>query len=57
MRGTVIRAGASKVIEAAAELVCSKCKHRFVVHASLAQGGKLKPPRACPAGERALSDG
>lgn len=50
VRGTVIRAGPSKVMEAAKEHVCTKCKHRFTVRASLAHGGKLKLPRVCPAG-------
>jgi DNA replicative helicase MCM subunit Mcm2 (Cdc46/Mcm family) len=57
VRGTVIRAGAPKVMEASKDHVCTKCKHRFTVRASLAHGGKLKLPRVCPAGREDGGEG
>jgi hypothetical protein len=57
VRGIVIRAGPPKVMEAAKEHVCTKCKHRFTVRASLAHGGKLKLPRVCPAGREDGGEG
>jgi len=53
VRGTVIRTGQIKMLEAEREYACEKCGHKFKVFADMDQyNGSLTPPASCPA-ERA----
>ena len=48
IRGTIVRAGTVKLLEARRLYECTRCKHRFVVAADLEQGATVQLPNACP---------
>jgi DNA helicase MCM9 len=48
IRGTIVRAGTVKLLEARRLYECTRCKHRFVVAADLEQGATVQLPTACP---------
>lgn len=48
VRGTVVRTGAVKLLEARRLYECTRCRHRFVVAADLEQGATVQLPSACP---------
>ena len=51
MAGTVIRTGAVKMLESEVTLECSKCGHRFHVHADFMQHYTIPMPSICPSDE------
>lgn len=48
LKGTVIRSGATKMIEGERMYECRKCKHRFKVHPELESRNSIPKPTACP---------
>lgn len=48
IRGTIVRAGTVKLLEARRLYECTRCKYRFVVAADLEQGATVQLPGACP---------
>lgn len=48
VRGTVVRTGAVKLLEARRLYECTRCRHRFVVAADLEQGATVQLPGMCP---------
>ncbi len=48
IRGTIVRAGTNKLLEARRLYECTRCKHRFVVAADIEQGATVQLPTACP---------
>jgi len=48
IRGTIVRAGTVKLLEARRLYECTRCKYRFVVAADLEQGATVQLPSACP---------
>ncbi|KAG7674017.1 putative DNA helicase MCM9 [Nannochloris sp. 'desiccata'] len=48
IRGTIVRAGTVKLLEARRLYECARCKHRFVVAADLEQGATVQLPNVCP---------
>jgi DNA helicase MCM9 len=48
IRGTIVRAGTVKLLEARRIYECARCKHRFVVAADIEQGATVQLPTACP---------
>lgn len=51
VRGTAVRTGPIKVIEAEKEFHCPACRQCFAVAADLEDGGAIVPPEACPVRE------
>jgi DNA helicase MCM9 len=49
LRGTVVRTGAVKLLEARRLYECGRCRHRFVVAADLELGATVTLPPSCPA--------
>ena len=48
VRGTAVRTGPVKAIEAEKEFRCPCCKQHFLVSADLEAGGAIEPPESCP---------
>ncbi|GBG90268.1 hypothetical protein CBR_g50446 [Chara braunii] len=48
VKGTVIRTGTIKVLEAEREYECAKCQHKFLVAPELEQGNVVQLPVQCP---------
>eukprot|EP00887_Chlorella_sp_A99_P005567 scaffold1.g5567.t1 len=46
--GTVVKAGAVRVLEARRLFECTRCKHRFLLKPDLEIGGGIELPRVCP---------
>ncbi|XP_062858615.1 DNA helicase MCM9 [Trichomycterus rosablanca] len=46
--GTVIRTGATKVLEYQRDYMCNKCRHVFSVQADFEQHYSFEPPTRCP---------
>ncbi|CAK9250640.1 unnamed protein product [Sphagnum jensenii] len=48
LKGTVIRSGATKILEGECEYECTKCKHRFKVEPELDMSNSIQLPAMCP---------
>jgi len=48
VKGTIVRTGSVKLLEARRLYECTKCRHRFVVAADLEMGATVQLPAVCP---------